>query len=1161
MPVYRFAVPALLLTLTPVAIAQDLIDARQLGMRGVALESSLSAKNSFIWDVQGLGDFDGDGLDDIGVSYQSEPNDLEYPVRVSVLYGRRDLWGRYLLDDLPRKTVFRSKYSPNHIHAVGDVNGDGFADFMVGFVQYQAPKSPENPGTAFLVYGHSDLKGEGFFEEIGDGVPGVVFWSSDPTHQALGINYANIGDINGDGREDLAIGASYSLVFGVNAGVLFVLLDTRNLPARVDLADVGTKIPGFVVRGTVFVESPDAVIQRPAGALGDGIARAGDFDGDGIADFLVSAREIFTVYLLRGRTAWPPVIDIDGVDASGLARLGITPFRGPFDNRICAQDHQFAGIGDIDGDGRGEILVGTSRQDPQFGQGLLVDSELFLFRGRTDLPGLIDLANVPPELATVFRPFKFGDKFAQSVAPAGDLDGDGVPDFLVGAPYAWRDGITNVGEVYAIFSRRSFPNDVHLDRGFDGIRMLGEGFAQHFGYGVASAGDFNGDGALDIVVSASHFSPISADRGRVYIIYGNGSNRPPLTLLSLTPDFGTVRGGTPVVVRGSGFVGSISVSFGDRSSPTVEVISSSEIHVVTPPGAALGMVDLTVSTAGESRTFPTGFEYAEPLPAIDVGASGRRGFTILGDGVRRVGESMAIGDITGDGIAELIVSHEDNEPHVPWQVDVIRGGPRREGVVDLSESPPGVTNIDASVLGNGGLVAVVGDVNGDGIFDLGLGANHALGAILFGRRDLPPTVDLAVELQSGGAVSLVVPGSTGEFSFAPAGDINGDSVADLAIGHPDLGLPGGVPQGGSGQVILLSGRRSWPAVVDLGRNDGVLGRFLGGPKQELGFRLTAAGDVNGDGRLDFLSSTASPTRAYLLYGPAPPFGDVSAADYVAAGGGVAFDIAGTLNPKGDRPWVAAAGDVDGDGFADVLLGLWEAGRDFEGRTYLVRGSRSLPSSVKLPGFAESIEFIGPGSEAQSGPVGPAGDFNADGLADFLIASPGPVDPPGAVYIILGARNLPPQLELAKVRGRGLRIDGVVPFGGTQVPLREAGDLDGDGASDIAFSERGIGSPEDILGRVHVVFGLPQDAAFIRGDANYDEQVNLSDAVFILGHLFLGRASPACEDAADTDDSGKINITDAIGLLEHLFRGGPPPPPPYPASGLDPSADTFHCRGF
>lgn len=1159
-----------------VVAAEDLVDTRQLGTRGAILETALGNEYGKIWDARSVGDFNGDGLDDLGVIYWSEPGALGHPWRIGVIYGRRGLSGRFTLDDLPQKLIFQVSSPlvrpgldrPNHLHPVGDVNGDGLADFMVGISPYRLSSDQKNFGAGFLVYGHPNLEGEGFVEEIGDTVPGVVFWSSDPTHDSICFNFASIGDVNGDGRDDLAIGAVSSLVNGKKAGVLFVLLDTRSLPPRVDLADVGTKLPGFVIRGTVFVDSPQGTVERALGGFGEGIARIGDFDGDGIADFLVSGREIFTLYLVRGRTSWPSVIDLDGVDADGLRRLGVTAFRGPFDNRIFPEDHQFDGIGDLDGDGRSEILVGLSRGDPQFGQGFLADSEVFLFWGSDDLPGLIDLGDVPTGRATVFRPFHFGDFLGDSVAPAGDLDGDAVPDFLVGAPLAWRDGLTDVGEAYAVFSRAGWSADMQLDQGFDGIRILGEGLAQHFGNIVSSAGDFNGDGALDIAVAAPSLWPpqFGQDRGRIYIIYGSGSARPPLTMLGITPDFGTVRGGTAVVVRGSGFAGAVSMSFGGQAALQVEVVSSSELHAVSPPGAALGLVDITVTANGETRRLPGGFEYAEPLPAVNVAEPGRRGFTLLGDGERRVGESMALGDIMGDGAAELVVSLHSDALDGTWRVGIVHGGRRLAGTIDLSNPSNGVTLIDASATGNGGFVGIAGDANGDGILDLGLGADHAHGVILFGRLELPPAIDLAAELASGRAVNLVVPAAAGSFDFAPAGDVDGDGIADFAIGHSDAGLPAGAPRGGNGQVIILAGRRSWPAEVDLSRSDAVLGRFLGTAPQELGFRLAPAGDVNGDGRPDLLTSTATPVegvprRAYLIFGPASPPGEVAIDDYIAAGGGVAFDIDGTRNPLDDRPWVAGAGDVDGDGLADVLLGLWEAGQDFEGRTYLVRGSRELPPAVKLPGFVGSVEFIGPGSEAQSGPVGPAGDFNADGLADFLIASPGPVDPPGGVYLVLGSRELPPTLELAKIRARGLRIEGIVPFGGTQVPVREAGDLDGDGASDIAFSERGIGSPQDILGRVYVVFGLPKEAAFVRGDANFDDAVNISDAIFTLAFLFLGGPAPLCDDAADADDNGRLDITDAIRILNSLFLGTQTLPPPFPEEGQDLTPDSLGCLGF
>jgi len=86
---------------------------------------------------------------------------------------------------------------------------------------------------------------------------------------------------------------------------------------------------------------------------------------------------------------------------------------------------------------------------------------------------------------------------------------------------------------------------------------------------------------------------------------------------------------------------------------------------------------------------------------------------------------------------------------------------------------------------------------------------------------------------------------------------------------------------------------------------------------------------------------------------------------------------------------------------------------------------------------------------------------------------------------------------------------------------------------------------------------PPPAQFIRGDANGDGSVDVSDAVKIVFHLFSG-ADLTCRDAADIDDDEQLNITDAVRLLGHLFRGGPPPADPYPGAGPDPDGDALDC---
>ncbi len=87
---------------------------------------------------------------------------------------------------------------------------------------------------------------------------------------------------------------------------------------------------------------------------------------------------------------------------------------------------------------------------------------------------------------------------------------------------------------------------------------------------------------------------------------------------------------------------------------------------------------------------------------------------------------------------------------------------------------------------------------------------------------------------------------------------------------------------------------------------------------------------------------------------------------------------------------------------------------------------------------------------------------------------------------------------------------------------------------------------------HLTFPPPR--FFIRGDANGDGSVNISDPATILNHLFMGGEEPACYDAADVSDNGEIDISDAVQELVFLFRSGIYPPPPYPEPGLDPTED-------
>jgi len=106
--------------------------------------------------------------------------------------------------------------------------------------------------------------------------------------------------------------------------------------------------------------------------------------------------------------------------------------------------------------------------------------------------------------------------------------------------------------------------------------------------------------------------------------------------------------------------------------------------------------------------------------------------------------------------------------------------------------------------------------------------------------------------------------------------------------------------------------------------------------------------------------------------------------------------------------------------------------------------------------------------------------------------------------------------------------------------------------DQAFTPDGAGPAESAQGAV----GGPR--SFVRGDADSNGRLAITDPIVLLRHLFQGGAAPYCADAADADDSGKLDLTDAVRVLEYLFREGPQPPPPFPGPGLDETADDLGC---
>lgn len=328
------------------------------------------------WAVAAAGDLTGDGLPEAAYSVMTSPNENG---EVVLIRGNRDGSQRTLTvlstgaDDLTYGAA---------VAGLGDVDGDGFGDFAVGRPAFFSNQD----GTVFVYHGAAGgLRG---WDGLGRALPTTVLRGASTRDNAFGRVVAGVGDLDGDGYADLVVGA----------------------PPR-DTASSGEVC---VHRGGPAGLTPEPFrIPAPQGlpaSFGQTIVGAGDLNGDGLADFAVSGgtRTDPQVYVFYGRA--------DGPRSTPDAVLRPPEAAPNFGSTL-------AGVGDIDRDGWADLAVGAPIGT--------VEGRVYLYRGG---PGGIDGAT-----PYALRSPEATSRFGAALGSRGDVDGDGVPDLVVGDPSVDRE--------------------------------------------------------------------------------------------------------------------------------------------------------------------------------------------------------------------------------------------------------------------------------------------------------------------------------------------------------------------------------------------------------------------------------------------------------------------------------------------------------------------------------------------------------------------------------------------------------------------------------------------------------------------------------------------------------------------------------------------------
>ncbi len=450
-------------------------------------------------------------------------------------------------------------------------------------------------------------------------------------YEYAGTKVSSAGDVNGDGYDDVMIGASNGLRDSTGPATSYLVFGMAfGFAPNIDLSTLEGN-DGFRMVDSVLVDPREV-----------NASSAGDVNGDGFADMFISAngydsRGIYSItrYVVFGKASdFSDKMSLSSLDGSNGYHL----------NDVMREAAGFRGesAGDVNGDGFDDLIVGAHGAS---WQGYLSGSAYIVFGKGSGFEASVNLSSVDGSNGFRLDGVTAGDQTGFAVSSAGDINGDGYDDLVIGAMDADPNGVYSSGSTYVVFGKASgFSANMPLSSlsGSNGFRLDGVALSEVSGWTVSSAGDVNGDGFKDLIVGAVGAKPHGTFSGSSYVVLGKADG------FDATINLSTLDGGNGFRLDG--------VAIADWSG--LSVSAAGDINADGYDDVVIGAsnADPNGSTSGSSYIVygkASDFSATMELSSLD-GSNGFRVDGVAASDISGVSVSSA-GDINGDGFDDLMI--------------------------------------------------------------------------------------------------------------------------------------------------------------------------------------------------------------------------------------------------------------------------------------------------------------------------------------------------------------------------------------------------------------------------------------------------------------------------------------------------------------------------